>query len=318
MEEVDTPNARSIEEVSGFLKISTAKLIKTLFYKIDKELVAVLIRGDLTLNEAKLSSYFGGREVELAKEEEIMGVTDSPVGFVGPVGLKNIKILCDRSIEKIVNGAAGANKKDKHIINVNYKRDFSADELIDLVKVKSGDMCPRCRGTLGIVKGIEVGHVFKLGLKYSKSLKAVFIDEDGKEKFIVMGCYGIGVSRTAAAAIEQNHDKDGIVWPLPLAPYQVLISLLDVSDETSKSLAERCYQDLIKSGIEVLFDDRNEKPGVKFKDADLIGIPIRITVGAKRAVNNEAEIRLRKTGEVLVVKKEDVLEKIKSLISDFQ
>ncbi|MDD5773136.1 MAG: YbaK/EbsC family protein, partial [bacterium] len=297
-----------------FLSIPPERLIKTLFYKIDKELVAVLIRGDLILNEAKLSNHFGGKEVALAKEEEIIGVTGSPVGFIGPVGLKDIKILGDRSIEKIVNGAAGANKKDKHIINVNYKRDFSANELIDLVKVKSGDMCPRCRGKLEIVKGIEVGHVFKLGLKYSKALKAVFLDEDGKEKFIVMGCYGIGVSRTAAAAIEQNHDKDGIIWPMPLAPYQVLITLLDVSDEMTKKLAESCYQELIQSGIEVLFDDRNEKPGVKFKDADLIGIPIRITIGAKRAVNNEVDIRLRNTGEVKIAKTTDLLSEVNKII----
>lgn len=171
----------------------------------------------------------------------------------------------------------------------------------------AGDLCPRCDKTLKVVKGIEVGHVFKLGLKYSKPLKAVFLDEDGKEQFIIMGCYGIGIGRTVAATIEQNHDKDGIIWPAPLAPYDVIISLLDVSDEASRRIAERCYQDFTGNGIEVLFDDRNEKAGVKFKDADLIGIPVRITVGARRAVNNEVEVRSRKTGETKVVKVDDVV-----------
>ncbi|MEW6087565.1 MAG: proline--tRNA ligase [bacterium] len=314
VEEIDTPGIKSIEEVSGFLKVTPDKLIKTLLYKAGKEFAAVLIRGDLTLNETKLSNYFGGREVELAGEEEIMKVAKSPAGFIGPVGLKGIKILADHSIENIINGVTGANKKDKHLKNVNYKRDFFVTELLDLRKVKSGDMCPQCKGSLQIVKGIEVGHVFKLGLRYSKSLKAVFLDEDGREKFIVMGCYGIGIGRTAAAAIEQNHDKDGIIWPMALAPYHVVISLLDINSETTKSLAERCYRTFIKNGIEVLFDDRNEKPGVKFKDADLIGIPVRITIGAKRAVNNEVEIRIRKTGEVTIVKAEDLLNEVNKII----
>ncbi|MFH1288293.1 MAG: proline--tRNA ligase [bacterium] len=174
------------------------------------------------------------------------------------------------------------------------------------------NVCPRCHKTLEVVKGIEVGHVFKLGLKYSKPIKAVFLDEDGKEKFIVMGCYGIGIGRTIAAAIEQNHDKDGIIWPMPLAPYHVIISLLDVFDETAKKMAERCYQDFTNNGIEVLFDDRNEKPGVKFKDADLIGIPVRVTIGAKRAANGEVEVRDRRTGETLVVKADDVSKTLNS------
>lgn len=316
LKSVSTPDLTSVRDVASFLGVSPAQIVKTLLVKIDGTPAAVLMRGDHELNEIKLKNVTAAVEISMADQETIESVTGGSVGFSGPVGLENVRILADYSVRDLVNFVAGANQKDTHLINVNWGRDCPRPEFFDLRVVQEGDPCPRCSGPMKISQGIEVGHIFKLGTKYSKSLKATYLDQNGEEKIIVMGCYGIGVGRTMSASIEQNHDNDGIIWPMPIAPYQVIVLPTDTTDKNIKDTAEAIYQGLLAAGIEVIIDDREERPGVKFKDSDLLGIPLRITIGSKSLKQNLVEIRIRKTGQIIQVPKDEYRQKVQQLIDE--
>jgi prolyl-tRNA synthetase len=316
LERVTTPGQKSVEEVALFLGVSSTQVVKTLVLLADNEPVVALLRGDYDLNEIKLKNHLGCAELEMAGDDVVAKVTGAPTGYAGPVGLPGkVKIVADLSLEGMHNFVVGANAGDTHLKNVNLERDFSVTGFVDIRNVIIGDPCPRCdEGSLEIWRGIEVGHVFKLGTKYSKSLHATFLDADGKEQIIYMGCYGIGIGRTVAACIEQNHDENGIIFPIPIAPFQVIVSALSAKDDSVKDAAEAIYQDLLESGIEVLLDDRDERPGFKFKDADLIGIPLRIVVGAKHLVDGRVELKERRSGEVELLPIAEALEKVKATI----
>jgi len=318
LEEVETKGMKTVEEVGKFLKERPEKFIKTLVYKTDDKPVIVLVRGDHEVNESKVKNYLGLNEIFLADEKTIEEITGAPLGFAGPVGLKvKCKVLADYSVEGIVDGVTGANRKDYHLKNVNINRDYHVDKILDLRKVKEGDVCPKCGKILEFSRGIEVGHTFKLGTKYSESLGAKFLDRDGKEKFFVMGCYGIGVSRIVAAAIEQSHDENGIIWPLPIAPFQVLILPVNYEDVKMRTISDKIYKELENAGYEVLMDDRNERAGVKFKDADLIGIPIRVIVGEKTLAKNRVEVKLRKEEKVREIEPDQVPKVVDQLSKEF-
>ena len=293
---VDTPGLKTVSELVEFLKISPEKLIKTLIYDIDGAPWAVLVRGDREINELKLKRKLNASDIRLADEKTVENVTGAPQGFSGPAGLKGIKIIADRSATIIMNAVTGANMADKHLLNINMERDFTPDETADISYAEEGDPCPECGAPLGIMKGIEVGQVFNLGVKYSKALGASFLDAGGKEQPCVMGCYGIGVSRTMSAVVEQNHDEDGITWPEGISPFRVLILPVNLKDESIKKAAEEIYGRLTAEGVEALMDDRDLRAGVKFKDADLTGIPARITVG-KKAAEGIVELYNRKSRE---------------------
>jgi len=304
MEEVFTPGCKTIDDLARFLSVPSSKLIKTLCYQADEDFVLVLIRGDRKVNEIKLKNKLGCLSLQLASDDDISRIMGSRAGYVGPVGIKNVKILADREIPYMVNAVCGANKKEYHIVNVNPGRDFQVSEVAELRLAEAGEQCPKCKGHLLSARGIEVGQVFKLGTKYSKSMGATYLDESGREQLMVMGCYGIGVGRTMAAAIEQNHDSDGIIWPVSIAPYHVVVVPVSDREEEQMQTGEKIYQELVDAGIEAVFDDRKERPGVKFKDADLIGYPLRVTVGAKALAENKVEINVRAKGEVYSVEKE--------------
>ncbi|HIE59419.1 MAG TPA: proline--tRNA ligase [Persephonella sp.] len=284
LEKVHTPKVSSVDDVAKFLGVDTKKIVKTLVYILsDGTAIAVLIRGDRELNETKLINHFNILDARLAtsKELEKMGIVE---GFVGPIGL-DIPVYADVSVKDLHNFVVGANEKDYHYINVNIPRDFKPIEFVDFSTAKENDPCPNCKSPLKETTGLEVGHIFLLGTKYSEAMKAYFVDKDGKEKPIIMGCYGIGVSRLMAAAVEQNHDENGIIWPENIAPFKLHILALNMKDEKIREVAERIYNLAKEKGIEVLYDDRDMSAGAKFKDADLIGIPHRIVVG--RGVKNK-------------------------------
>lgn len=314
LEKVETPQKRSVEEVTTFLGIPASSLVKTLLCVADGEPVAALVRGDHDLNEIKLKHLLGCEELEMASEEIVERVTSAPVGFAGPVGLK-IKIVADLTIQGMKNFVTGGNARDLHFKNVNIGRDFTPALIADIRNVVHGDPCPRCEaGHLEMWRGIEVGHVFKLGTKYSESLRATFLDADGKEQVIFMGCYGIGISRTVAACIEQNHDADGIIFPIPIAPFHCIISAVSTKDAEVVAACDELYRALTAVGVEVLFDDRDERPGSKFKDADLIGIPLRIVVGSKNLAEGKVELKSRKGGEVSLLPLAEAVETVKGLV----
>jgi prolyl-tRNA synthetase len=297
LQTVATPARKTIEDVALFLGLDEKQLVKTLLVKTDAgETLAVLLRGDRELNTIKLCRLLGCNEVDLAGEEEVVAATGAPTGFAGPVGLK-LRIFADHEVAAMADFVVGANARDQHLTGVNAGRDFAVEAFADLRQATAGDPCPRCSGHLEAWRGIEVGHVFKLGTKYSQALGATVLDEQGQERVLVMGCYGIGIGRTVAAAIEQNHDAGGIIWPLPIAPFQVLITLLNPNDAPVAAAAEELYRQLQEAGIEVLFDDRDERPGSKFKDADLLGIPLRVTVGARGLKEGALELQQRRSGE---------------------
>ena len=308
-----TPEKRTVEEVTQFLNVSPQDLIKTLIFESDKGCVAALVRGDHEISEKKLKTIWGAETLQLASEETVEEITHAPKGFAGPIGL-SVPILADLDIQEMVNFVTGANEKDAHFIQVNIGRDFHVSQFVDIRKFAPGDSCPLCGEETRMDKGIEVGHTFKLGTKYSRAMGATFLDDQGREKEIVMGCYGIGVGRTVAAAIEQCYDQNGIIFPMPIAPFQVLLLPVNIKMEMLREIAEDYYQILSENGIEVLYDDREETPGVKFKDADLIGIPLRLTLGEKNLKKGLVEIKKRKTGEVILIKKEEALSKVKELI----
>jgi len=310
---VPTPGKRTIEEVSAFLAIDPATLIKTLLFETSVGDVAVLVSGAHEVNEIKVKNHLGAEYVRLAGEERVREMTGAPSGFAGPVGL-SVRTIADHSVRSIASGATGANEKDVHLVDVVPGRDFIPEGYADLRLVREGDPCPRCGGTLRFSRGIEVGHVFRLGTKYSEAMRAVYLDEGGRERVTVMGCYGIGVGRTAAAAIEQNHDGDGIVWPISIAPFEVAVIPVNVKQADVLAAAERVSADLDARGVEVFFDDREERPGIKFKDADLAGIPVRITLGEKNVAAGFGEIRDRKTGETLRVPLADLADEAFALV----
>ncbi len=314
IERVSTPGMKTVEEVSAFLKASPHCLIKTLIYNSDMGVVAALVRGDYDLNEAKLARELGAAWIELANEETVVKTTGAPSGFAGPVGLK-CTILADHSVKGIVNGVTGANEGDAHLINVNPNRDFTVKSFSDLRVVVDGDDCPRCDGNLSIRRGIEVGHVFKLGTKYSNSMGATFLDEEGKQQPMIMGCYGIGIGRTVAACIEQNHDENGIAWPLPMAPFQVTILPLTAREKEVTEEAERLYREITALGVDVLLDDRDERAGVKFNDAELLGTPIRIVIGKKGLKEGGVEIKGRSEQEARLVPLEGVIDEVRGRLS---
>src|SRR5689334_5011080 len=294
MRSVSTPGCRTVEEVTKFLKVDASQLVKTLLYTTGSETVAVLIRGDHDANEIKLKRLLGVTDVELAGPATVEKVTGAPAGFAGPVGL-NVRIVADHAVKASANIVVGGNRLDTHLVDVNCPRDFQVEQFADLRNALAGDRSPRNDGVLKTTKGIEVGHVFMLGTKYSQAMKASFLDPNGKECLAVMGCYGIGIGRTAAAAVEQNHDDKGIVWPFPIAPFHVHLICLGQSSAVTEAVTT-LYSALQAAGLEVLWDDRDERAGVKFNDADLIGAPFQVIVGEKGLAEGLLEVKTRKTG----------------------
>ena len=298
LERVATPDAKTVEQVCATLGASPSRLVKTLLYKTDQdEAIAILVRGDHQANEIKIKHCLGVHDLTLVDAETVQSLTSAPIGFSGPVGLPKVKILADYGVKALFNFIVGGNEADTHLINVNWDRDFKIDLVADLRQAQAGDPSPDGQGNLEIAKGIEVGHVFMLGEKYSQKMGATFLDPEGQEQSPIMGCYGIGVGRTAAAAIEQNHDDKGIIWPTPIAPFHV--HLLPVTPTAKvKEIAERLSLELEAEGIEVLLDDRDERAGVKFNDADLIGAPYQIVIGEKGLSKGIIEVKARRSGEV--------------------
>jgi prolyl-tRNA synthetase len=305
---VETPGQRKIDEVSRFLGVAPDKLVKTIIYNTDKGTIGVLIKGDREINEVKLRNMLNLDSMELADEETIEKVTGGPLGFSGPVGL-DIPLYADRDVLFMEDFVVGGNARDVHTVGVNIE-DFKVEGFYDLKVAEPGDLCARCGGIHSSTKGIEVGHIFKLGFKYSKAMNCTFLDKEGKEKFAVMGCYGIGVGRTVAAAIEQGHDENGMVLPFAIAPFEVCVLPVNSSHPESMELAEAIYRELLEKGIDAIIDDRPERPGVKFKDCDLIGIPIRVTIGERNLKDGYVEIKLRKEKESQRVRKEEVIERV--------
>jgi prolyl-tRNA synthetase len=300
-EKVETPGVKSIDQLVKFLGVPAEKLIKTVVYRADKKAMAVLIRGDLEVNEAKLLKALGAAEVAMADPATVEAVTGAPAGFAGPAGLKGkIPVLADFSARDLANAVTGANEKDRHFRNMNHGRDWDADSFHDLSLVKQGDACPLCGQPLNVTKGIEVGHIFKLGDRYTKGLGVTVLDREGRQTVPTMGCYGIGVDRTLAAVVEQFSDADGIAFPAAVAPFEVIVTPIDYTDADQKRTADALTGDLAAAGIEVLLDDRDERAGVKFKDADLLGIPVRVTIGPKFLKENKIELRLRSRKETEV------------------
>jgi len=299
MEELDTPSQHTIEELVAFMGTSADKFIKTLLFMADGKPVAVLLRGDRELNEIKLAHLIDADDIQFATPEQVEAMTGAAVGFAGPAGLKGVeKIYADKELMACNDWIAGANKTDKHVRHLSLIRDVELPiEYVDLRNAVAGDPCPACGKPLEIKRGIEVGHIFKLGTKYSEALRATFLDENGKERIIVMGCYGIGVSRVVAACIEQNFDNDGIKFPPQLAPFDAQLVCLDPKDAEVAGKCDMIEAFLEGMGLECLYDDREERPGVKFKDADLIGLPVQITVGGKGLKNGVIEVKNRRTGE---------------------
>jgi len=316
IEEVSTPNAHTVKEVCSFLNAQPSHLIKTLIYRTENGPVAALIRGDREICEPKLRSFLEAPTAVMADAKEIEALTGAEVGFSGPVGLKGAKIIADRSIAGMTHAITGANKTDAHLKHVNVERDLDIREFHDLAVAEPGDRCPQCNAVLTAYRGIEVGQIFQLGTKYSEAMKATFMDAEGGEKPFVMGCYGIGIPRTAAAAIEQRHDENGIQWPLSIAPFHVLITSLSDTDSSVVDAARNLYETLSADGIETLWDDRSERPGVKFKDADLIGIPYRVTVGARGLKEGIVEFKDRFSGEMKKLKVEDASNEIELIIQE--
>jgi prolyl-tRNA synthetase len=316
LEKVATPGKKSVADVAELLKLSADKFIKTLVYKTDgDELVAALVRGDHEINELKLRTVLGCHEVSLADETSVAAATGVVPGYLGPIGLK-LRAVADLSVQGMRGAVTGANQANLHFIQVDQERDFTPSAFADLRLAVNGDPCPRCdEGRLETHRGIEVGQVFYLGTKYSEKMGATYLDAEGHERAIEMGCYGIGISRLVAAAIEQNHDDNGIIWPFSIAPFHVLLLPINYKEQKLCDAAEQLYHDLQKQHVEVLLDDRDERPGVKFKDADLIGIPLRVTIGAKGLEKGIVELRRRRDGKTDEIPLADAVKQIKSIIS---
>jgi len=316
--EVATPGKKSVAKVAEFLSLPPEKIVKTIVFESENGLVAGLVRGDRQINATKLKNLVDCSELEPASEDKVASKTGIPCGFVGPVGL-NMAVYADLEVAEMHNFVTGANKKDAHFTGVQFDRDVKIKIIGDIRTVEAGDPCPKCdNGLLEIKRGIEVGHIFILGTKYSSALKANFLDANGKEHPIIMGCYGIGVGRTAAAAIEQNHDDKGIIWPVPLAPFQVIIIPVNYSKENLKEACETCYKTLWDVGIETLLDDRPDRLGVKLNDADLLGIPLQVIIGPKNLDSGKIEIKQRKTNTSELYDFPGYLPKIKDMLQALQ
>lgn len=317
VEEVKSPDCKTIADVCAYLNLPVDKSVKAVAFNSEKGLILCFVRGDHEVNEIKVINTVGVNEVEMA-EESLLAAAGTVGGYMGPVGIDPEKtiVVVDSTVMKMHNICCGANKEGYHLLNVNPGRDFTPTYVADIRLIQEGDPCPHCGGKVSKARGIEVGQVFKLFTKYSEAMHATFLDENGKEKPMVMGCYGVGVSRTMAAAIEQNNDKDGMIWPVAIAPYEVLVVPVNTKDEASTQKAEAIYEELKKAGVEAVIDDRNERPGVKFKDADLIGYPLRVVVGPKTLAEGKLEVKVRRTGEVQMLPLDsDYIGAIKELLA---
>jgi prolyl-tRNA synthetase len=315
MKVVDTPGAATIEEVTAFLDVKATRLVKTLIYMADGKPVAALVRGDRDLNEIKLKNTLGVNELVMAADAEVQAATGAPLGFAGPVGLKNgIPIIVDPLVTKLTNFVVGANQAEKHITNVNIERDFKATKVVDITLAREGDLASDSGQRLIARKGIELGNTFMLGTKYSESLGATYLDKNGDDHPCVMGSYGIGITRTPQGALEKYHDERGIVWPVAIAPYTVEMVPISMENEAHVEAAEKLYSELTAAGIDVLMDDRDERPGVKFNDADLIGIPVRLTIGDKALKKGCVEMKARSADDSSLVPLDDVVESVRKLV----
>jgi len=319
LDKVSTPGKKSVAEVAEFLKLPADKFIKTLVYRTDgDELVAVLVRGDHEVNELKLRAVLKCKDLTLAGEAEVAAAAGVVPGFLGPIGL-HLRMVADLGVHGMRGAVTGANESDAHFIQVDQERDFTPAVFADLRLVVAGDPCPRCDvGLLETHRGIEVGQVFYLGTKYSEAMGATYLDAEGRERPVEMGCYGIGISRMVAAAIEQNHDANGIIWPISIAPFQILLLPINYKDRAIREAADKLYQELQARGVEVLLDDRDERPGVKFKDADLIGIPLRVTIGAKGLEKGYLELRRRRDGRSDEIPLADGAARLKAIVNEAQ
>ncbi len=315
---IDTPDIKTIQGLENFLNIDGSQMIKTMLMKADDQLVVVLVRGDDQLNEVKLANFLQATTIEPAEEEDIFEVFNVKAGFIGPLGIEGYPIIADWRVKYLRNAVCGANIVDKHYGNINPGKDFTVDDYQDLRTVQNGDHCPKCdKGHLKIKSGIELGHIFKLGTKYSESMGATYLDENGREQPVVMGSYGIGVTRIVAAAIEQSNDQNGIIWPKSIAPYQIIILPLGNNEEVQKT-AQNIYERFQKMDVEVLIDDRSKRAGVKFNDADLIGIPLRITLGSRSLQNNVIELHNRQTGQDYEISLDNYEVEIKKFLSELK
>lgn len=315
LEKVKTENVKTIEQVASFLNVAENKCIKSLLFKVDESHVLVLVRGDHEVNDIKLKNLLEATNVELADAAETKTILGCSVGSLGPIGVKDVQVIADSAVQYIVNGVCGANDEDYHYINVNPDRDFAVSQYADLRFIQEGDVSPDGKGSIVFAKGIEVGHVFKLGTRYSEAMGASYLDENGRSQSIIMGCYGIGVSRTMAAVVEQFNDEKGIVWPKAIAPFDLHLITVNVKDEDQTELTDKLYKSLKDNRYDVLVDDRAERAGVKFADSDLIGLPIRITVG-KKAAEGIVELKERSNGEVHEVHVDELLETISKLLAN--
>ena len=310
-EKVSTPGQKTIEDVASFLELAESDLIKSIVFKVDERFVLVLARGDHEINDVKVKNLFQASVVETATAEEVQKVMGCSVGSLGPIGVQDtVEIVADTAVEYMVNAVTGANEEDVHYKNVNPSKDFEVKQYADLRFIEEGDLSPDGQGVIQFAKGIEVGHIFKLGTRYSEAMGANFLDENGRNQPMIMGCYGIGVSRVLAAIVEQYHDENGIVWPQAVTPYDIHVIPVNMKNETQASLAEEIYTELKNAGKAVLLDDRQERPGVKFTDSDLIGLPVRITVG-KRADEKVVEVKWRKTGDKEELTVDQLLQKLR-------
>ena len=305
LEKVATPDQKSIEEVSTFLNIEATNCIKSMVFKVDEKFIVALVRGDHEVNDVKVKNLYGASVVELASHEEVKQLLNCEVGSLGPIGTAEVEIIADHAVQAVVNGCCGANEEGFHYVNVNPERDFKVSQYTDLRFIQEGDLSPDGEGTIRFARGIEVGHVFKLGTRYSESMNATFLDENGKTQPIIMGCYGIGVSRTVAAIAEQFNDENGLVWPKAVAPFHVHVIPVNMKSDAQREVGEKIYNSLQEQGYEVLLDDRAERAGVKFADADLFGLPVRVTV-CKKADEGIVEVKVRATNESAEVKVEEL------------
>jgi prolyl-tRNA synthetase len=315
LEKVHTENKKTIEEVSSYLNVESKDCIKSLLFKVDDRYVLVLVRGDHDVNDIKLKNHFEASVVELADTKTTKEVLGCSVGSLGPVGVDSVEVIADNAVQAVVNGVCGANEEDYHFKNVNPERDFKVTSYTDLRFIREGDPSPDGQGTIVFAKGIEVGHVFKLGTRYSEAMNAEILDENGRTKPMIMGCYGIGVSRTMAAVAEQFNDENGLVWPTNISPFDVHLIAVNMKDSAQAELAQELYSSLQAAGMEVLLDDRQERPGVKFADSDLIGLPVRVTVG-KKASEGIVEVKIRKNGEMQEVQKDELAVTLKDILKE--
>ena len=315
LEKTHTPNKKSIEDVASFLQVEAGDCIKSMLFKVDDRHVLVLVRGDHEVNDIKLKNYYEASVVELADANVTKELLGCSIGSLGPINVENVEVVADQAVEAIVNGVCGSNEEDYHYKNVNPGRDFNVSAYADFRFIKEGDPSPDGQGTIVFAKGIEVGHVFKLGTRYSEAMNAVFLDENGRNQHMIMGCYGIGVSRTMAAVAEQFNDENGLVWPTNISPFDVHLIAVNMKDAGQAALADELYLNLKASGLDVLLDDRQERPGVKFADSDLVGLPVRITIG-KKASEGIVEVKIRKNGEMQEVHKDSLAETIKTILQE--